>query len=86
MKLQNFMAAKLKGNLLALLRDARLISITKHLKLRFRAEKKYFGFRKLLRLVWTLAYVFHRSHAAASFGKQMNNIRSLNVLFVKKLL
>ena len=44
--LQNFMAAKLKGNLFVLLRDARLISITKHLSvLRFSAEKKiHFGF------------------------------------------
>ena len=83
------MAAKLKGNLFVLLRDARLISITKHLSmLRFSAgkKKKHFGFKKLLRLVWTLAYVFHRTHAVASFGKQMNNIRSLNVLFGMKFL
>ena len=49
-----------------------------------------FGFKKLLDLVWTLVYVFHRSmkkfHAVASFAKEVNKIRLLEVLFVKKLL
>ena len=44
----------------------------------------------VIELIRTLNYVFHRwmkyFHAIASFAKQVNNIRLLEVLFVKKLL
>ena len=52
----------------------------------FCSGKESFGFKKLLELVWTLVYVFHRSmkkfHAVANFAKQV----TAYVLFVKKLL
>ena len=71
-KLQNFMAAKLKVNIDLRFASGRLISITGHLiggknrvnciaTLIFRSGKESFGFKKLLELVWTLLYVFHRS-------------------------
>ena len=48
------------------------------------------SFKRLLELIWTLVYVFHRSmkkfHAVASFAKQVNKITLPEVLFVKKLL
>ena len=86
---KSFMAAKPSG---------RLISITGHLiggknsipfvgrPLCFCCEEESFVFKELLELV----YVCHRSmkwfHAVASFPKQVNKIRLLKVLFVKKLL
>ena len=52
----------------------------------FCCEEESFVFKELLELV----YVCHRSmkwfHAVASFPKQVNKIRLLKVLFVKKLL
>ena len=44
--------------------------------LSFTGEKESFRFKKLLELLWTLIYVFHRSmkklHTVASFAKQVN--------------
>ena len=44
------------------------------------------SFKRLLELIWTLVYVFHRSmkqfHAVASFAKPVNKITLLEVLFV----
>ena len=93
------MAAKLKGNFFVLLRVAFNISITSHLigvkknSVNFVGTSVFaveWSFKRLLELIWTLVYVFHRSmkkfHAVASFAKQVNKITLLEVLFVKKLL
>ena len=64
------MAAKLKVNFFLLLRVAlsgHLVSVEKKNSvnwvgtLSFRGGQESFGFKKLLELVWTLVYVFHRS-------------------------
>ena len=70
-ELQNFMAAKLKGNFRLRFTSGCFtrLSITGHLMgvknsvncvgtLNFRSGKENFGFKKLLELVWILVYVF----------------------------
>ena len=66
---QNFMAAKLIESQFLRFVSGRLNSITGHIGVKrsvnfalcFRSGAESFGFKKLVELVWTFLYVFHRS-------------------------